>query len=96
MSICEFDISRGYMTKKRRWLFLLTKTTKYPLVDIKCVRIEHTYVNKRRYQIARITLSLASGKKLPLSTYQANTFKFEDKIEAEADTVAHFLSIPKM
>ena len=26
-TICEFDRSNGYMTKKRRWLFVFTKKT---------------------------------------------------------------------
>ncbi|MGB3637936.1 MAG: hypothetical protein WBA39_10240 [Rivularia sp. (in: cyanobacteria)] len=90
-SICEFDRSNGYMTKKRRWLFLFTKKTKYSLLEIKDVQVEW---EKHKSNVYRITLTLASGKKLPLSTYYANYLKSEKKIKATANEIRNFLSLP--
>ncbi|MDJ0800395.1 MAG: hypothetical protein QNJ51_26910 [Calothrix sp. MO_167.B12] len=91
-SICEFDRSSGYMTKKQRWLFIFTKTTKHQLFNIQDVQVEWTYHKSKVY---RLTLSLASGEKLSLSTYYANYLKSGKKIEAAADMLRDFLSLPK-
>ncbi|MDJ0620809.1 MAG: hypothetical protein QNJ63_29410 [Calothrix sp. MO_192.B10] len=92
-SICEFDRSSGYMIKKQRWLFIFTKTTKHQLFNIQDVQVEWTYHKSKVY---RMTLSLASGEKLPLSTYYANYLKSGEKIEAAADMLRDFLSLPKI
>ncbi|MDJ0620808.1 MAG: hypothetical protein QNJ63_29405 [Calothrix sp. MO_192.B10] len=91
-NICEFDRSSGYMIKKRTWLFVFTKTIKHPLLDIQDVQIEWSY---HQHQGKRITLLLSSGKKLPLSTYNANFSRSETKIEAEANLIRKFLYLPK-
>ncbi len=89
VGICEFDLNNGYMTKKRRWLFIFTKTTKHPLLNIKDVQLEW---EKHKTNVYRITVTLASGKKIPLSTYYANYLKSREKIEASADKIRNFLS----
>ncbi|MBF2017240.1 MAG: hypothetical protein IGS23_18965 [Rivularia sp. T60_A2020_040] len=58
------------------------------------MNIEQTFI--KRDKVYRITLSLTSGKRLPLSNYYANYWKSEEKIKAEADVVANFLSIPRI
>ncbi|MDJ0800394.1 MAG: hypothetical protein QNJ51_26905 [Calothrix sp. MO_167.B12] len=91
-SICEFDRSSGYIIKKRKWLFVFIKTIKHPLLDIQDVQIEWSY---HQHQGKRITLFLSSGKKFPLSTYNANFSRSETKIEAEANLIREFLYLPK-
>ncbi|MEO0934681.1 MAG: hypothetical protein AAFY21_13285 [Cyanobacteria bacterium J06641_2] len=88
VGICEFDLNSGYMIKKRRWLFLFTKKTKHSLLEIKNVQIEW---ERHKSKVYRITLTLASGKKLPLSTYYANYLKPEKNIKATADEIRNFL-----
>lgn len=90
-SICEFDLSNGYMTKKRRWLFIFTKKTKHSLLEIKNAQVEW---EKHKSTVYRITLTLTSGKKLPLSTYHANYLKSAKNIEATAAKIRNFLSLP--
>ena len=84
---CTFDRSSGYMTKKQHWLFLFTKTTRYPLLEIQDVQVEWTY---HRSKVYRITLSLSSGEKLPLSTYYYNYLQSGESIEV-AHTLINFL-----
>ncbi|AFY53449.1 hypothetical protein Riv7116_0868 [Rivularia sp. PCC 7116] len=91
VSICEFDLSSGYMTRKRRWLFLFTKKTKHSLQEIKDVQVEW---EKHKTNVYRITLTLASGKQLPLSTYYANYLKPAEKIKTTTDEIRNFLSLP--
>ena len=86
---CIFDRSSGYMTKKRHWLFLFTRTTRYPLLEIQYVQVEWTYHRSRVY---RMSISLSSGKKLPLSTYYCNYLQSRDSIEVAANTLKNFLS----
>ncbi|MEM7579403.1 MAG: hypothetical protein AAF316_06005 [Cyanobacteria bacterium P01_A01_bin.80] len=91
VSICEFNLSNGYMIKKRRWLFLFTKTTKYSIFDIKDVQVEW---ERHRSIVYRITVTLASGKKIPLSNYYANYLKSAKKINTSANEIRNFLSLP--
>ena len=90
ISICEFNRVNGFMTKKQRWLFVFTKTSKYSLLDIKDLQLE---CNQQRGNTSRITIILASGKKIPLSTYHANYFKSEKKMKITADKISNFLSL---
>ena len=79
------------MTKKRRWLFLFTKTNKYSLLDIKDVQVEW---EKHKSNVYRLSITLTSGKKIPLSTYYANYLKSAKKIEYRAGEIRNFLSLP--
>ncbi|BAY85634.1 hypothetical protein NIES267_51350 [Calothrix parasitica NIES-267] len=90
VSICELDFSSGYITKKLRWLFIFTKKNKYSLIEIKDVQVEW---KKHKSNVYRITLTLASGKKLPLSTYYANYLKPAKKIKTTANEIRNFLSL---
>ena len=92
IGICEFDRTSGYMTKKRRWLFVFTKTTKYPLFDIKDVQVEWT---RHKSIVYRTAIILTSGKKIPLSTYHANYLKSKRNITSTADNIRNFLSLTK-
>ncbi|MGD1873264.1 MAG: hypothetical protein ACFB02_09460 [Mastigocoleus sp.] len=92
-NVCEFHSDRTYMTKKQRWLFLFTKTTKYPLQDIQDVKLEWEY---HKMKIYRVTLSLSNGKTVPLSTYYANYLKSQKKIKASAEEIKNFLSLPQI
>ena len=91
ISICEFDPSTGYMTKKRRWLFLFSKTTKYSLTDIKDVETEST---RHKSIVYRTTITLTSGTKIPLSTYYSSYLKSRKKMKSTANKIRKFLSLP--
>ncbi|MCJ8282311.1 MAG: hypothetical protein MJK14_21380 [Rivularia sp. ALOHA_DT_140] len=90
--ISEFDNNRSLLTIKRQWLFLFSRTKTYPLTDIKSVEVERMYMSNRRHTSYRITLFLTYGKKLPLSTYYANTFKYKGVLLEQANALSQFLS----
>lgn len=91
ISICEFERSRNYMTKKQRFLFIFTRKTKYSLYDIQDVQLEWS---KNMGDTSRITITLNSGKKIPLSTYHANYRKSDKKMNATVEDIRNFLSLP--
>ena len=87
----EIDIQQYWLIIKRRWLFIFTKKTKHSLLEIKNAQVEW---EKHKSTVYRITLTLTSGKKLPLSTYHANYLKSAKNIEATAAKIRNFLSLP--
>ena len=93
ISICEFERSSGYMTKTQRWLFIFTKKTKYSLFDIQDVQLEWNLHRDNNY---RITITLASGEVIPLSTYHTNYFKSEKNMEKTANIIRNFISLSRI
>lgn len=87
---CRFDKSLGSITTKRKW-WLVTKTIEKPLQEIVDVQVEEQ--RSRNGKIYRISLVLASGKRLPLTPYHTNYGCNKKKTQEKADSIATFLNL---
>jgi hypothetical protein len=94
VTTCDFDKTRGTIIKKRQWFWIITKTVEFPLHEIIDIKIEEKWF--RSVKGNRITLMLASGKDLPLSSYHANFLKKRKTLEVRVDAISEFLNRSKL
>ena len=87
---CHFDKNLGSITTKRKWWFV-TKTIEKPLQEIVDVQVEEQ--RSRNGKNYRISLVLASGKRLPLTPYHTNYGCNQKKTQEKADSIATFLNL---
>ncbi|BAY13265.1 hypothetical protein [Calothrix sp. NIES-2098] len=86
---CVFDKSRGSLTKKCQWFFIISRTVEYQLQDIIDIHVQER--RNRSVTGYRITLLRNSGKDIHLTSYHTNYFKGRQKMDETAEAIAKFL-----
>lgn len=87
---CRFDKTLGSMTTKKQW-WLVTKTIEKPLREIVDVQVQERHT--RSGKIYRISLVLASGKRLSLTPYHPNPGSKKKQTQETADFITKFLNL---